>query len=150
MTHPSADGVRNMDTDLKHRISQMIEEEQDTKARVQLMLMARVVDFLGDNIKAVRSIMTEFKTHERSFDTFHDEFQKHLEEHEQYNNLVNQGKGGWKVAAVASVVIGVLVNVLISTLYVGAANDIAYLKNKSIELLVEVEKLKSARREGVD
>ena len=145
-----SEGVRKMDLDLKQRIQQMVEEEPDIKVRVQLMLMARVVDFLGDNIKAVRSIMSEFKGHEKNLEDFQEEFHKHLKDHEVYADIVNQGKGGWKVAAAASLLIGVLINVLISTLYVTAVNDISDLKSKSIDLLVEVERLKSSRREGIN
>lgn len=85
------ESIRMRDQEIRAKLQDLIEAESDPKERARLLIMMQISDILIDNVRAVRGLSDEMHTHRTEFA---DHMRKELE-------LINQGKGMWRVFAVA-------------------------------------------------
>lgn len=91
--------VRMHDQEVRAKLQTLIEAEADPRERARLMIMLQISDILIDNVRAVRGMSDELHVHRTEF-SMH--MKKELE-------LINQGKGMWKVFAVVISAIQLLI-----------------------------------------
>ena len=106
------------DQEIREKLQALIEAESDPKERARLLIMMQISDILIDNVRAVRGLSDEMHTHRTEFA---DHMHKELE-------LINQGKGMWRVFAFS---IG-LVQAIIGYAFWTHVNDMDSLKETKI------------------
>jgi len=132
---------RQMDEELKTKIRALVEEEPDAKERVKLMISSRIVEFMADNMRNVSKLVEEFQAHRAEFETHQTEYAQHLQTD---HAIINQGKGAWKIG----VVLLLLINTLIGTLYLNVVQDVASLKKDAVDSAIAIERLKVEATKG--
>lgn len=111
---------RETDRDQAAEIERMISEESDARVRVQLMMMHKLTNAVAEISQNVSYLDKKFSTHAN------DEAA-----------LVNQVKGGWKVAAW---VFGIA-QVVVAGAYMDMRMDVRTLKDAQVNVAVKVERM---------
>lgn len=74
---------------LKDEILQMVHSTESPKDRAYLMILFQIHESLTENTETTRSLAEQFEAHVEAFDNARAE----------QLALINQGRGGWRVAA---------------------------------------------------
>lgn len=80
---------RASDIDEQHEIERLIQQENDPKARLHLMILNRISISLIANTQTINDVATKLDEHLTSYE----------EQSKNTAAAVNQGKGAWKVVS---------------------------------------------------
>jgi hypothetical protein len=87
---------------IQDKIEELIMSSTDPKDKAFLLILNRMSDNLQENTELTRKLGEELSSHTKSFIEHTNRFSKHEQEELA---LINQGRGGWKVAAISLIVI---------------------------------------------
>lgn len=96
---------RVTDDDAHKKIEQLLENEEDPRERVRLLVLMRLNDVLVDNVVATRALTEEFREHRVEFASHQKKFDTHVVDERL---LIAKGRGALWAAVILIGVIQVL------------------------------------------
>jgi hypothetical protein len=117
--------MRRAESDTHQKIERLIEDEQDPRERVRLVVLHQISTVLADNVAAVSKMNTEFIDHR-------DDYEKHIA---RETAILNQGRGMLRV---------------LGLVLVGAQSLLGYLYYQHVDAVRELQAITAGNSKEIE